>query len=179
MFVNMPAKDRGFTLIELIMVIVILGILSAFALPKFADFSSDAESSSIEGARGSVRSASAITHAACLADSNCNSNLATGQTVELEGEEVSMAFGYPSYNDLVEVAGLTDYYVNVSDATNNRAVISLEETAGSPCFTYTSAANSGAAPVISESFVADSDLSTNGLGAGGDNNLGTSDDTCN
>jgi len=66
-----PAYGQsGFTLIELIMVIVILGILSAFALPKFADFSGDAEKSSAEGARGAVKSASAITHAQYLAAGN-------------------------------------------------------------------------------------------------------------
>ena len=55
----MKNQQSGFTLIELIMVIVILGILAAFALPKFADLSGDARASSLNGALGSVRSASA------------------------------------------------------------------------------------------------------------------------
>lgn len=47
---------RGFTLIELIMVIVVLGILAAVALPKFANLSSSARISTLEGIEGAMRS---------------------------------------------------------------------------------------------------------------------------
>lgn len=60
-------KEKGFTLIELVMVIVILGILAAFALPRFADLGGDARSASLEAAAGSVKSAAAIVHSAWLA----------------------------------------------------------------------------------------------------------------
>ena len=42
-------KEKGFTLIELVMVIVILGILAAFALPRFADLGGEAESTVCPG----------------------------------------------------------------------------------------------------------------------------------
>ncbi len=58
----------GFTLIELIMVIVILGILSAFALPKFADLSGSAQVASVEGVRAALKSGAAIAHAQWLAN---------------------------------------------------------------------------------------------------------------
>lgn len=54
---------KAFTLIELIMVIVILGILAAVAIPKFVDLSEDAEESACEGLRGNVASACAIYYA--------------------------------------------------------------------------------------------------------------------
>ena len=53
-------SDRGFTLIELVIVIVILGILAAVAIPKYEDMQEQARSATIKGQVGSIRSAIAI-----------------------------------------------------------------------------------------------------------------------
>lgn len=52
--------QRGFTLIELVMVIVILGVLAAFALPRFGDLSSSARISTLESIEGAMRSTISI-----------------------------------------------------------------------------------------------------------------------
>lgn len=69
MFKSAPRKSAqgGFTLIELVVVIVILGILAAFAVPRFARMDGQARLASVRALEGSLRSASALTHGLWLA----------------------------------------------------------------------------------------------------------------
>ena len=86
-------STQGFTLIELIMVIVMLGILSAFALPKFADLSTNARIAKLEALEGAMRSAAGIVHTMALIESK--TDCATAPTVELEGATITLRCGYP------------------------------------------------------------------------------------
>jgi MSHA pilin protein MshA len=87
-------KQAGFTLIELIMVIVILGVLSAFALPRFADLGGDARTASISALGGAVKAAANIAHAQQLA--NGESGV---EPVDLDGANgITMVAGYPTAN---------------------------------------------------------------------------------
>lgn len=62
----MKTQQKGFTLIELIIVIVVLGILAVTAAPQFFNFSSDARESTVKGMEGSVKAASALVYAKAL-----------------------------------------------------------------------------------------------------------------
>jgi MSHA pilin protein MshA len=79
---KMKAMQRGFTLIELVMVIVILGVLSAVALPKFVDLKSDAQQAAIDGAAGALNSAMAINYAAYNVSSTKGTQLTGGNAIQ-------------------------------------------------------------------------------------------------
>lgn len=64
----MKKIQRGFTLIELVIVIVLVGILAAVAIPKFVDMKSEASTAAAQGVAGALASASAINYAANKVD---------------------------------------------------------------------------------------------------------------
>ncbi len=98
-------KQHGFTLIELVMVIVILGILAATALPKFASLQGDARAASINGAAGAMKSAVAIVHAQSLIEGE---EAAASADVSMEGVTINTRFGYPHNNSIMSAAGISD-----------------------------------------------------------------------
>lgn len=76
----MKKVQAGFTLIELVVVIVILGILAAVALPKFVDLSGEAEKAAVAGVAGGLSSAAAINYAGCAVVNNAET---TGKCVKV------------------------------------------------------------------------------------------------
>ena len=83
----MDKAQKGFTLIELVVVITILGILAAFAFPRFASLEVEARAATVNGFGGSLRSGSAMAHSL---------DLVGASPIIMEGVTITMAFGYPA-----------------------------------------------------------------------------------
>jgi MSHA pilin protein MshA len=138
----MIKTQKGFTLIELVMIVVILGILAAVAIPRYISLQADARAAAVNGLFGTVRSAAAMIKATALVRGVTNGNITTE-----DGTIVTVVNRYPA-----TAAGGIDNAVeiNVADFTFAAGVFSkVGATTPANCsVTYVQPAALGSPPTI-------------------------------
>jgi MSHA pilin protein MshA len=137
-------KQAGFTLIELVMVIVILGILSAVALPKFVDLGSDARKSAMKAVEGSMRSANSIIYAKAAVGNLLTGTTALPVNVSISGTNVPTAYGYASSAANLKLA--MDLGTDFDTGTANEVRHSGAPTPANCKITYTPATSATVPP---------------------------------
>jgi MSHA pilin protein MshA len=148
-------KARGFTLIEMIVVMVILGILAAVALPKFVNMTGQARLAKMNGAVGAVQSSITLIHAKWLAQGSPTGSTPTitaeGNVSLVPDDATDMKFGYPAAETFLRTnENLAGLDANFTTTGTSATVTTITDPNGpAACaFTITESTAAGVPPVL-------------------------------
>lgn len=103
-------QQQGFTLVELIIVIVILGILAVTAAPKFLNLQKDAQESALTGVQGAINGAMSIVYGKAVI---AGKHTAATATISVEGGTENLVYGYPKATE-ADLELVTDLNLNAN-----------------------------------------------------------------
>jgi MSHA pilin protein MshA len=142
----MPKPQRGFSLIEGVVLISLLGIAGAFALPRVTRIANQARASEVIALSGSLRNAAALAHAQYLASG------ARESSTLLAGKTVSLKYGYPDARRAGIGNALANWDGFTTDAGSDAVIFSKTDAPqGALCsVTYRDAVDAATAAVITD-----------------------------
>ncbi|MGA9027511.1 MAG: type II secretion system protein [Steroidobacteraceae bacterium] len=138
----MRTLNKGFTMIELVVVITILATLAAFAIPRFTALDSRARISALTALGGSLRSASALAHAQYLVTGSSPASLT------MDGATVTLVNGYPDVAGIQSALQDTTGFTPTATATSVTFAKNGAPTSANCSVRYTISAAANTAPVI-------------------------------
>jgi MSHA pilin protein MshA len=144
------SRQAGFTLVELVVVIIVLGILAAFAVPRFMGIDTQARIASVNSLAGTLRSTAAMAHSVYMARGN------PPNPVTIDGQNVTFTNGYPNAAGIalllspgtVTTNNLGGAFTSKVAGTTNTFTLNGAATPANCAATYTAAAAAGASPTI-------------------------------
>lgn len=149
---RLRAAPAGFTLVELVLVLVILGALAALLLPRFIDLKRDSVSAATQTLGGAVKQASMNLRLKCATSSNCNLNSGTYQ-INVNGRNFQIWNGWVDAgdnlgNNEVDQAVVANGF-NVSIANPNTRWVHKSAATPATCYVeYREAVSAGSTPVV-------------------------------
>ncbi|HHF3071135.1 type II secretion system protein [Vibrio diabolicus] len=142
-------RQGGFTLIELVVVIVILGILAVTAAPRFLNLQDDARDSALDGLKGAMTGAAGITYGKAAIEGQ---EAAADGAISIGSSTLGLTYGYPDATSAalaLVVDGLTeDWQVKKVDTTAPGTITYGFDNYEEKCVQYTAAANANTPAVI-------------------------------
>jgi len=144
------SRQAGFTLIELVVVIIVLGVLAAFAVPRFMGIDTQARIASVNALAGTLRSTAAMAHSVYMARGN------PPNPVTIDGQAVTFTNGYPNAAGIaallspgtVTTNNLAGAFTATPGGTTMTFTLNGASNPATCAASYTAAAAAGASPVI-------------------------------